>query len=166
MTEIVKAQQADLAGEYGDVFWSLSPVLTYVAGSEAHCRIYVANTTDEERQYMLMAELSREGEVIDQFPLKVDGLAWFTVGANNVVGLPGAVILNYTDCALTINLYERETNQITDSVSTALTSQGTANLPVLPGLPAVSTETPDIMSTMLIFMVLVMMTTMMTRAVK
>ena len=133
------------------------PVLTYVAGSEIHCRIYVANTTDEERQYMLMAELSRDGEVIDQFPLKVDSLAWFAVGADNVVGLPGALVLGYTDCALTVNLYERESNTVANSVSTVLTSQGTANLPVLPGLPAVSTETPDIMSTMLMFMVLIMM---------
>ena len=162
----MKALQAELIGEYGDVFWSLSPVMSYIAGSEIHCRVYVANTTAVERQYMLMARLTRDGEVVDEFPLRVDGLAWFNVGANNVVGLPGAMALDYSDVALTLDLYERETNAVTDSVSAALTSQGTANLPVLPGLPAVTTGTSDLMSTMVMFMILIMMTTMMTRAVE
>jgi len=159
---VIRAQQ-DLVGEYGDVFWSLPPSLVYIAGSEIHCRIYVANPTDADRQYMLMATLSRNGQVIDEFPIKVDEAAWFSVPANNVVSLPGALVLNYTDAALTVNLYERETNEVTDSVSTALTSAGTANLPVLPGIPAAPSDMSNLMNMLVMFMVMVMMMTMMTR---
>jgi hypothetical protein len=166
MMDMVKAQQADLVGEYGDIFWSLSPALAYVAGSEIHCRIYVANVTNVDRSYMMMATLSRDGEVIEEFPIKVDDAVWFSVEANNVVSLPGSLVLGYTDAALTVNLYEKETNEITDSVSTALTSQGTANLPVLPGIPAAPSDMSNLMNILIMFMVVVMMMTMMKRAVE
>jgi hypothetical protein len=160
---VIRAQQADLVGEYGDIFWDLSPSMTYVAGSEIHCRIYVANPTNVDREYMIMASLARNGEVISEFPIRVDEAAWFSVEANNVVNLPGALVLDYTDAALTVSLYEKETNEITDSVSTALTSAGTANLPVLPGIPSTTADTGDIMSMLMMFMVVMMIGTMMTR---
>jgi hypothetical protein len=163
---VVEAQQASLVGEYGDIFWSLPPSVTYVAGSEIHCRIYVANPTDADREYMLLATLSRNGQVISEFPITVDEAAWFSVQANNVVSLPGALVLEYTDAALTVNLYERQTNEIADSVSAALTSAGTERLPVLPGIPAVPTDMSNLMNLLVMFMVIVMMTTMMTRAVE
>jgi hypothetical protein len=161
---VTGAQQTELVGGYGDIFWSLSPSMTYVAGSEIHCRIYVANPTDVDREYMIMASLTRNGEVLSEFPIKVDEVAWFSVEANNVVSLPGALVLDYTDVALTVSLYERETNEITDSVSAALTSAGTVNLPVLPGIPTTSSETSDIMSVLMMFMMVMMIGTMMTRA--
>jgi hypothetical protein len=161
---VTGAQQKELVGAYGDIFWDLSPSMTYVAGSEIHCRIYVANPTDVDREYMIMASLTRNGEVVSEFPIKVDEAAWFSVEANNVVNLPGALVLDYTDAALTVSLYERETNEITDSVSTALTSAGTANLPVLPGIPITSSDTGDIMSVLMMFIMVMMIGTMMTRA--
>jgi hypothetical protein len=132
---MVKA--ATLVGELGDIFWSLPPALTYVAGSEIHCRIYVANPTDVDRNYMMMARLSRGDEVLAEFPIKVDQAAWFPVEAGSVISLPGALVLSYSDVALTVYLYEEETNEITDMVSTALSSAGTAQLPILPGLPQI-----------------------------
>ncbi len=156
--------QADLVGEHGDIFWSLPPSLTYAAGSEIHCRIYVANTTDTDREYMLMATISRNGQVITEFPITVDEAAWFTVQADNVVSLPGALVLGYSDAVLTVNLYERETDEIADSVSTALTSAGTANLPVLPGVPAVTSDISGLMNMLVMFMLIAMMMNMMTRA--
>jgi hypothetical protein len=161
---VTGVQQAELVGECGDIFWNLSPSMTYVAGSEIHCRIYVANPTGVDREYMMMASLARNGEVLSEFPIKVDEAVWFSVEANNVVNLPGALVLDYTDVALTVSLYEKETNEITDSVSTALTSAGTANLPVLPGIPTTSSETSDIMSMLMMFMMVMMIGTMMTRA--
>lgn len=163
---MIRAQQADLVGDYGDIFWNLSPSMTYVAGSEICCRFYVANPTDVDRQYMMMASLSRNGEVIDEFTIRVDEAAWFTVEANNVVSLPGALVLDYSDAALTVNLYERETGEITDSVSTALTSAGTANLPVLPGIPAAPTDMSNLMNMLMMLMVVMMMGVMMTRMVE
>ena len=150
---MVGAQQASLVGEYGDVFWNLPPSMVYMAGSEIHCRIYVANATDIDREYLLMAALARNGQVINEFPIRVDEAAWFSVQANSVVSLPGALVLDYSDAVLTVNLYERETNEVTDSVSTALTSAGTANLPVLPGIPAPS-DMSSLMNLLVMFVVL------------
>ena len=160
---MVKPQQASLVGDYGDIFWNLFPSISYAAGGEIHCRMYIANPTDVDREYMMMAKLTRGSEVLSEFPVKVDEAAWFSVEANNVVTLPGALVLNYTDCVLTVSLYERETNEVTDSVSTALTSAGTANLPVLPGIPSAPSDTGNIMNTIMMFVVIMMMMTMMTR---
>ena len=111
-----------MGGELGNIFWDPPPWIVYSAGYDLGCTIYVANPTDVDREYMMMASLTRNGEVVSEFPIRVDEAAWFSVEANNVVNLPGALVLDYTDAALTVSLYERETNEITDSVSTALTS--------------------------------------------
>ena len=163
--DMLRAQQTELAGAYGDIFWSLPPSMSYVPGSEIHCRIYVANPTDEERQYMLAAALSRDGQVIDEFTVKVDDLAWFSLDAASVISLPGALRLDYSDCAMTVSLYEKETGQVTDSVSTTLTSQGTANLPLLPALPGVSGEATDIWDGLMMIMLIFMMISSTTRAI-
>ena len=146
-------------GKYGDLFWSLAPSMVYAGGAEFHARIYVANTTEIDRQYMLMASVSRDSQVLAEFPVTVDGASWFTVEAGSVESLPGALTLDYTDAVLTLNLYEKETNEITDSVATVLTSQGTEHFPQLPGLPQLPAGATDMMSplTSLIALVMVMM---------
>lgn len=156
-------------GQYGDLFWNLQPSLVYVAGTEIPVRVYVANLTDEEREYMIMAEISREGVVLAEFPLRVDEAAWFIVEAQNVVGLPGMITSDYSDAVLTLKLYERETGSVIDSIFTALTTKGTEYLPLLPGLPGIPgapAPTTDIMSMMITMMIVVMMMGMMTKAMK
>lgn len=146
-------------GKYGDLFWDVAPSMVYTAGAEFHARIYVANITDVDRQYMLMATVSREDQALSEFPVTVDGASWFTVEANNVVSLPGAMTVDYTDAVLTLSLYERESNEATDSVFTVLGSQGTQYFPQLPGLPQLPAGAADMMSplTTLIMLVVVMM---------
>jgi len=151
-----------LVGEYGDIFWTLHSSLVYAAGSEISARVYVANITDTEREYMIMATVSREETVLAEFPVTVDGRSWFTVEADSVVTLPGALKVSHTDAVLTLSLYERETGEITDSVSTALTGAGTQALPVLPGIPAA--EGLDIGSLVMV-VVMIMMMGMVTREV-
>lgn len=155
-------------GKYGDLFWSLAPSMVYTGGVEFHARIYVANTTAVDCDYMLMASVSRDSQVLSEFPVTVDGAAWFSVAAGSVVSLPGAMTVDYTDAVLTLNLYEKETNEITDSVATVLTSQGTEYFPLLPGLPQLPASAADMMSPLMSLIALVMVMMMlsgMTRGV-
>jgi len=146
-----------LVGDYGDVFWTLEPSLMYVAGTEIFVRIYVANPTDTDREYMLMAVASSGDQELSEFTVKVDDKSWFEVEAESVISLPGALVVDYTDVALTLYLYERSTGKITDSVATALSSRGTEYLPILPGLPSAGFDISSIMNLMLVMVVMVMM---------
>ena len=152
-------------GKYGDLFWNVAPSMVYAGGAEFHARIYVANTTAVDREYMLLATVSRDSQVLSEFPVTVDGAAWFSVAAGSVVSLPGAMTVDYTDAALTLSLYERETNEVTDSVSTVLTSQGTEYFPLLPGLPQLPAGAADmispLMSLIALIMVMMMLSSMM-----
>jgi len=160
-------------GVYGDVFWNLMPSGMYVPGTELPCTVYVANPTDENREYMLALVVSSGGEAIAEYPIRVDDETWFPVEANSVIGLPGALLLGYSDVALTMSLYEKEQNEIIDTVSTALTTMGTSGLPDLPdvppfpefpGLPPVGgIDLGAVMNLMLTMMVVVMAMKMMGR---
>ncbi|GAH96018.1 unnamed protein product, partial [marine sediment metagenome] len=108
------------------------------------------------------------------YPIKVDDLTWFPVEANSVVSLPGALVLGYSDVALTMSLYEKEQNKVVDTVSTALTTTGTSGLPDLPDVPpfpefpgippSAGIDIGSIMSLMITMMIVVMMIKMMTGA--
>ena len=121
-------QQA-LGGTYGDVFWSLMPSTVYVATTELPCTVYVANPTDEDREYMLSLAVWRDGSVITEYTVRVDDLVWFPVDADSVISLPGALVVGYSDAALVMSLFERERGEVVDVVSVALTSSVSAGLP-------------------------------------
>ena len=162
-------------GVYGDVFWNLMPSIVYVPGTELPCIAYVANPTDEDREYMLALTISSGGETITEYPIKVDDLTWFPVEANSVVSLPGALVLGYSDIALTMSLYEKEQNKVVDTVSTALTTTGTSGLPDLPDVPAfpdlprlpptTGIDIGSIVNVMITMMIVVMMMKMMTQSI-
>jgi hypothetical protein len=148
-------------GKYGDLFWNLAPSMVHTAGAEFHVRIYVANTTGIDREYMLMATVSRDEQVLSEFPVTVDGGAWFSVGAGDVVSLPGAMTVDYSNAVLTLNLYERATGEITDSISTVLINQESQYYPLLPALPQLVTEAASDMMSPLITLVTLMTVMMM-----
>jgi hypothetical protein len=148
-------------GTYGDLFWNLAPSMVHMAGAEFHVRIYVANTTGIDREYMLMAIVSRDEQVLSEFPVTVDGAAWFSVGAGDVVSLPGAMTVDYSDAVLTLNLYERVTGEITDSISTVLLSQESQYYPLLPALPQMVSEAASDMMSPLVTLVTLMTVMMM-----
>ena len=62
-----------MAGAKGDIFWDLAPWIAYAAGYDLGCIIYVANPTDQEQEYVLMAELSSGTTVISEEALPVFG---------------------------------------------------------------------------------------------
>ncbi|GAH17057.1 unnamed protein product [marine sediment metagenome] len=162
-------------GVYGDVFWNLMPSVMYVPGTELPCTVYVANPTDEDREYMLALVISSGGTTIAEYPIRVDDETWFPVEANSVVSLPGALLLGYSDVALTMSLYEKEQNKVVDTVSTALTTTGTSGLPELPDVPAfpefpgippsAGIDIGAIMNLMITMMIVVMMMKMMAQSV-
>ena len=145
-----------MSGTLGDIFWDLAPWITYLPGYDLGCSIYVANPGDAEKEYTLMARLSRSGAVLSEEVLPVFGYTWFKVAPGDFVRLRGALRFDESDSELAILLIERETEEITDSVVTVLVSPGNASAlpPSWPGAPGSSGSD---WSSLLFMMVPVMM---------
>ena len=124
-----------MSGELGDIFWDLAPWITYDPGYDLGCSIYVANPTDTEKEYALMARISRESVVISEEVLPVFGYSWFKVSPGDFIRLKGALRFAESDVELAILLIERETEEVADSVITVLVSPSTAGVlpPAWPG---------------------------------
>lgn len=151
-------QVSVMSGSVGDVFWDLPPWITYTPGFDLGCSIYVANPTGVEKEYALMARLSRENTLITEESLPVFGYAWFKVAPGDFVRLRGALRFDESDADLAVLLIERETEEVTDSAATRLVApQGTSALPPSwPGAPGTSENGFD-WSSMLAMMFPVMM---------
>ena len=146
-----------MSGELGDVFWDLPPVLAYVAGLDLGCSIFVANPTDTEKEYALMARLSRGETVISEEALPVFGLTWFKVDPGDFITLKGALRFAESNADLTVSLIERETEEATDSVSTRLIPVSTAALPPWPGGTTPGTDWSALLGMLLPIVMLGMM---------
>ena len=133
----MRPQASVMSGSLGDIFWDLPPWMTYTPGFDLGCSIYVANPTAVEKEYALMARLSRESTVISEEALPIFGVAWFKVDPADFVRLRGALRFNESDADLSVFLVERATEEMTDSASTRLvTPQGADALPpAWPGAP-------------------------------
>jgi hypothetical protein len=151
-------QVSVMSGSVGDIFWDLPPWITYTPGFDLGCSIYVANPTGVEKEYALMARLSRESTIISEEALPVFGYAWFKVAPADFVRLRGALRFNESDADLSVLLVERETEEVTDSAATRLVApQGTSALPpTWPGAPG-TTETGFNWNSLLSMMLPVMM---------
>lgn len=160
-----------MAGKLGDIFWDLSPWITYSPGFDLGCSIYVANPTDTETEYALMARLSRNTTVISEEALPVFGYTWFKVAPKDFIRLHGALRFSESDVDLTVLLIERETEGATDSVSTRLVAPTAAAAgalpPAWPGTPgAPSFDWSSLMGMMLPFMMFGMMGMVMVSALR
>jgi len=125
-----------MGGELGNIFWDLPPWIVYAAGYDLGCTIYVANSTDTEKEYTLMSRLSSNEIVISEEAVKVFGFAWFKVDPKDFIRLRGALRSDESDVTLSVVLVERETEQIADSVSTSLVAPAVSTLPpTWPGSP-------------------------------
>jgi len=111
-----------LSGTLGDIFWDLAPAIVYSSGSELGATIYVANPTEEAKEYALMARLSSDDTVISEESVRVFGAAWFTVDPGEFIRLHGAFRFDDTDAVLSLLLIERETGETADAVSGYLVS--------------------------------------------
>ena len=146
-----------MSGELGDIFWDLPPVVAYAAGLDLGCSIFVANPTDAEKEYALMARLSRGETVISEEALPVFGFTWFKVDPGDFVTLKGALRFTESNADLTVSLIERETEQATDSVATRLLTVSTSQLPPWPGGTATGTDWGALLAMMLPVIMLGMM---------
>jgi hypothetical protein len=131
---------SEMSGDLGDIFWDLPPAVTYVAGLDLGCSIYVANPTELDKEYALMAQLYRNGTLISEEALPVFGYTWFKVEAGDFVKLNGALRFSESDADLTVLLVEKETQETTDSVSTRLVQISTSALPPWPGSTTTTTD--------------------------
>ena len=147
-----------MAGELGDIFWDLPPWIVYTPGYDVGCSIYVANPTETEKEYALMARLSSNATVISEEALPVFGYTWFKVAAGDFVVLRGALRFEESDADLTVSLIERETEQATDSVATMLVAPIGAAAPGLPpAWPGAPTTPTDWMGLMMPLMMMAML---------
>ena len=155
-----------LSGTLGDIFWDLPPWITYTPGYELGCSLFVANPTDTEKQYSLMTRLTSDTQVISEEAIKVYGYAWFAVDPGDWETLRGALRFEDTNVALTVLLYERESGEVVDSVSTLLVAPTVAAWP--PGWPESSGTVPqaDWISLLLPLVMLAIMAGMMTSALE
>jgi len=141
-------QLGAMAGAKGDIFWDLAPWIAYAAGYDLGCIIYVANPTDQEQEYVLMAELSSGTTVISEEALPVFGYAKFSVDPGDVIELDGALRFSNSNAVLTVKLVDPSTGDVVDSVATVLIAPSTSALP--PAWPGASTATAaDTWSSML-----------------
>ncbi len=148
-----------MSGELGDIFWDLAPWITYQPGYDLGCSIYVANPSDTEKEYALMARLSRDTVVISEEVLPVFGYSWFKVDPGDFVRLKGALRFDESDSELAILLIERETEEVSDSVVTVLVSPAAAGAlpPSWPGTGSTPGTSGFDWSSLLFMMVPVMM---------
>ena len=116
----------ELSGTLGDIFWDLAPAIVYTSSAELGATIYVANPTDEEKEYALMARLSSDDTVISEESVRVFGAAWFKVDPGEFIRLHGAFRFDDTDAVLSLLLIEKETGEIADAISTFLVSPAAA----------------------------------------
>jgi hypothetical protein len=122
----------DLSGALGDIFWDLSPSVSYTPGSELGCTIYVANPTEEVKEYSLMCRLISDTTLISEEVIRVYGYTWFTVDPGEFIRLHGAMKFEDTDVVLVVQLMERSSDEVADSVATYLVSPAAG---VTPGWP-------------------------------
>jgi hypothetical protein len=98
----------------GDVFWSLPARTYYLPGTELFAYISVANRDGVDRRFMLLMRSYREGRVLTEEALPVDGMAWFEVPAGDRVTVDGTIVLGESDVLLELNLVEEATQEVVD----------------------------------------------------
>jgi hypothetical protein len=157
-------QGSVVSGSLGDIFWDLSPWIVYSAGFDLGCNIYVANPTDTEKEYALMACLSRDTTVVSEEALPVFGYTWFKVDPGDFITLKGALRFAESNADLTVSLIERESGEATDAVATSLIAPTTSALP--PAWPGAPATTADWMSMITPLMMMAMLGMVMVSAFK
>jgi len=143
-------------GKKGDIFWNLDPWMVYVPGYDIGVRIFVANTTESEKEYSLMANITSDDTLISEEAIPVYNHAWFKVKPGDFVTLNGSLRYEETDVELTVMLIERETEEVTDSVSTRLMAPGGTQVSALPPTWPTTTSEPFDFSWMMPVMMMAM----------
>jgi hypothetical protein len=119
-----------MSGQKGDIFWDLPSWIAYASNYDLGCNIYVANPTDTAMEYALMARLVRNGQTLSEEAMPVFGVTWFTVDPGDFITLKGALRFNDSNADLTVQLIEKESEEVADAVTTRLVStENTATLP-------------------------------------
>ena len=155
-----------MAGKLGDIFWDLPSWMIYPPGLDLGCTIYVANPTEVEKEYSLMARLVRDTKLINEEALPVYGHTWFKVAPGDFVRLYGALRFDETGVDLVVDLIERETEEVADSVATRLAAPAGALPPSWPGVPEAPEAGIDWSSMLMMVVMTGMMGMVVTSAVR
>jgi hypothetical protein len=150
-------QVSAMAGVKGDIFWNLAPWITYAAGYDLGCSIYVANPTDQAQEYALMAEVASGTTVISEEALPVFGYTKFTVDPGDFIELDGALRFINSNAVLTVKLVDPATGEVIDSVATMLIAPSTSTASLPPAWPGTAATGATDWSSMLGFMMPMLM---------
>jgi hypothetical protein len=143
----------------GDIFWDLQPFITYIAGTQIGCTIYVANPSTSDKEYTLMTKLfDASGTELLEESIPVFDHAWFTVEAGQFVKLHAELAFEYSNAILTVYLVEKVSDDEVDSVSTYLVAPTAGQLP--PGFPGSTVTGGFDWSSMMMFMMMMVMVSM------
>jgi len=163
-------QSSVMSGSLGDIFWDIAPLIAYSPGFDLGCNLYVANPTEVEKEYALMAKLTRDTTAISEEAIPVFGYTWFKVDPGDFITLKGALRFTESNADLTLSLIERETGEVTDAVATRLLAPTTSALPpTWPGAPGTGetgTDWSSMLSMMMPMLAFVMLGMVMVSAVK
>jgi len=146
-----------MAGVKGDIFWDLAPWMAYAAGYDLGCTIYVANPTDQQQEYALITQLTSGTTVISEESLPVFGHAKFTVDPGDFVKLEGALRFSDSNAVLTVKLVDPATGEVIDSVATMLVAPSTSTASLPPAWPGTTATGTTDWSSMLGFMMPMLM---------
>ncbi len=151
-------QQIILASKIGDIFWDLPSYITYIEVTQLGVTIYVANPSDTDREYSLMARLvGADGKEILEEAITVFGFTWFPVEAGQFVKIHAELAYEQSNVILNVMLVERSTGTEVDSVTTYLIRPSAAQLPPFPGGAGITT---DWMNMLMLIMVMGMVGSM------
>jgi hypothetical protein len=152
------SQLSAMSGVKGDIFWNLAPWITYAAGYDLGCSIYVANPTDQTQEYALLAELTSGTTVISEEALPVFGYTKFTVDPGDFIELDGALRFTSSDAILTVKLVDPSTGEVIDSVASLLIAPSTTTATLPPAWPGtLATGTSDWSSMLSLMMPMLML---------
>ncbi len=149
-------QQLPLSSELGDIFWNLAPYVTYIAGAEIGVTIFVANPSDADKEYTLLARLHDPyGQLVLEESIPIFGYAWFPVTAGDFEKIQAELSYEVSNVILSVTLVERVTGTEVNTVSSYLVAPMTSQVP--PAWGGTGTTGGFDLSSMMMFMVMIMM---------
>ena len=102
------------------VSWNLPPRMNYTPGMPIALQVVVYNPDLMPRQYRLDLQVTRDGVVLYQETLTVEGEPEFQVGDTTSLAVSGEITLTETDALLELLLWDCTDEEYVASVSTEL----------------------------------------------
>ena len=146
-----------LASRGADILWDLPPYIYYTPGYDIGCTIFIANHRDSDGEFSIKGYLALDSKLLREVELNVYGTTWFPVRSGEYIRLHGSVVFERTDVTFVIELIDRKTQFVADSVSTRLVMPTTGIMPPSWPTPITAPITTTIDWSSIVMMIMVIM---------